>query len=462
MPADATTLLVQVRVCAAPRRRPAPRRSSGAIAEAEARRHNDSSPSCDPIGSQDGLVAKPLPFRYDQRMTINKFRRTRAIATLLLALMAIVFLLSWHFAALHPTLPYVRAFSEAALIGGLADWFAITALFNRPFGLPIPHTAIIPRNKRRIGRGLGDFLTATLLNRDSLAALLGRLDLPRQAGHWLKEADHAELLADWLLAQGPSLVTWWRGVNGPAKLESLLADLPLAPFLAMVVARSAEQGTHQVAITAAARGLAGFLEERRTEIKQKLSLHSSRWIPGWVDDRLADRVSDALIGLLVELQSPSHRWRQSLDALLVDLPERLRHHPDWQSDIERWQHTLLASAELQQDLQRMMTALAGSVGLDREPLAGLLRRVGDLLAEDPIWQQRLDDLVQALSERLLLPRKHAIGDFVADQVAGWDDAALITKLEGEVGADLHYIRLNGTLVGGLVGLILFAVTTWLS
>jgi uncharacterized membrane-anchored protein YjiN (DUF445 family) len=393
---------------------------------------------------------------------MNKFRRTRAIATLMLALMAVLFVLSWHYAPRNPALPYLKAFSEAALIGGLADWFAITALFKRPFGLPIPHTAIIPRNKQRIGRSLGDFLTITLLDRESLAALLSRLDLPLQAGHWLSDGDHADRLTDWVFSQGPSLGAWWRGIDGPAQIDRLLAELPAAMILAGLVSRSAEQGAHQELVTAIARGLAGFLEDRRPEIKIKLAQNSSRWIPGWVDDRLADRVCDALVALLTELQSPSHRWRQSLDRMLLDLPEIVRNRPDWQQDAARWQRGLLSNAEIRQDLQQIIIRLASAGGLDRQGLSGLLRRLGGRLTIDPVWRQKLEHLVQGLGEKLLLPRRQAMGDFVADRIAGWNDRELISKLEGEVGADLHYIRLNGTLVGGLVGLILYAVTTWLS
>ena len=283
----------------------------------------------------------------------------RAIASLSLALMTIIFLLSWRFRAAHPALPYLQAFAEAAMVGGLADWFAIVALFRRPLGLPIPHTAIIPANKTRIGRSLGDFFSQHLLDADSLRALLRRLDLPTHAGHWLQEPENARKLM--------------------ARLdESGIADKILLRLSTMV-------------------------ELRRGEIRELLGEHSSRWIPSWLDDKMANTLTDALLGLLQHLRDPEHPWRTEVD----------------------------------------------------------LTGIGNRLVDDPQWRQTAQEWIERAVEQAIVPRKAQIGDFVAGLVAGWDDHVLIERLEAEVGADLHYIRLNGTLVGGLVGLVLFGITQWL-
>jgi uncharacterized membrane-anchored protein YjiN (DUF445 family) len=276
------------------------------------------------------------PLRYDLFM-IGSFRRMRAIATSALILATVAFLLSWHFRAVHPALPYVQAFSEAAMIGGLADWFAIVALFRRPFGLPIPHTAIIPANKARIGRSLGDFLANYLLDHDSLSRLLRKLDLPRHA-----------------------------------------AEIDRGPWIFELMGK-----------------VALFIEGHRGDIRDKLATHSSRWVPEWIDNKLADLLADSLIGLAFEMRAPDHPWRIQLD---------------------QW--------------------------------------IDEKLAKDPEW-------LEAAAVKLLLPRRQQIADFTAQVVMGWNDEDLVARLENEVGADLHYIRLNGTLVGGLVGLVLFAVTQWL-
>jgi len=329
------------------------------------------------------------PLRYDLFM-IGSFRRMRAIATSSLILATAAFLLSWHFRAVHPALPYVQAFSEAAMIGGLADWFAIVALFRRPFGLPIPHTAIIPANKARIGQSLGDFLALYLLDGDSLKGMLRSLDLPRHGGLWLADEGNAAKLV---------------GMATQA-LAGASREGVLAPWISGMLGQ-----------------LALFIEGHRGDIRDKLATHSSRWVPGWVDNKLADLVADSLIGLAFEMRAADHRWRIQLDAWIQDLPAQLRRQ----------------------------------IGSDPVRLAEMGRK----LAEDPVWQETLQGWLETAAVTVLLPRRQLIGDFVAKLVTGWDDAELVEKLENEVGADLHYIRLNGTLVGGLVGLLLFVVTEWL-
>lgn len=391
----------------------------------------------------------------------RSFRRMRVIASLLLLLMTVTFLLSWHYRASHVAMPYLQAFAEAAMVGGLADWFAIVALFRRPFGLPIPHTAIIPANKARIGRSLGDFLSQYLLDQHSLGSLLRRLDLAPHAGRWLTDADHAEKLADWLLAQTPALSELWEDIEGEKQLFALAAELPLAPILAGGMARAGAKGLHQSWIGALLTQLTLFVEEHRGDIRDKLSAHSYRWVPEWVDGKVADMLGDALIGLLLDLQSPEHRWRLLLDAKIADLPKALARHPDWQEKAAAWQRTLLSDPDLQDSISTMLAGLRKRLAIDHASLAGLLRQLGGRLAEDGQWQQTLQGWIERVAERALLPRKQAIGGFVADMVANWDDHQLVQRLETEVGADLHYIRLNGTLVGGLVGLALYGMTRWL-
>jgi uncharacterized membrane-anchored protein YjiN (DUF445 family) len=380
----------------------------------------------------------------------------RAIASLALLLMTVAFLLSWRFRSFHPALPYVQAFAEAAMIGGLADWFAIVALFRRPFGLPIPHTAIIPANKARIGRSLGDFLGQYLLDQKSLEGLLRSLELAPQAGRWLLAADNAERLAERLMQQLPALSELWDRIDGRKRLFTLAAEMPLAPMAARIMARAGEEGLHQPWISTLLGQLALFVEDHRGEIRDKLAAHSSRWLPAWIDNRLADILSDTLIGLILALQSPEHQWRLALDAKIADLPALLERDQDWRE----WQQRLFADPAVQDEILELFAPLEGAI--DRESLTALLLRLGDKLAGDRKWQETVQDWLERIAERVLLPRKQAIADFTAKLVEGWDSADLVAKLEAEVGADLHYIRLNGTLVGGLVGLALFAVTQWLN
>jgi len=390
------------------------------------------------------------------------FRRMRLTATLLLLAMTVIFLTTSRYQSLHPALPYVRAFAEAAMVGGLADWFAIVALFRQPFGLPIPHTAIIPANKARIGRSLGDFIGGTFLTAEVLRDMLDSLALPPQAGKWLSEEENARKLADWLLAQGPAVAEAFEGVDWRGRLFDLAAHLPLGPILARGVARASASGLHEPWIDAALDRLSLFLREHQEEIREAVAIHSSRWIPEWVDVRLADRLADALVEILQNLRFPGHRWRLALDHALESLPERLTRDPRWLDEAARCQHMLFADPAFRAEAAKMVSGLKDKLGLDRDSLAGFIQRGGQCLATDIGWQTTLQNWMVRLGERVLVPRRDAIGGFVAAMVAGWDDDVLVGKLETEVGADLHFIRLNGTLVGGLVGLFLYAVSVWLS
>jgi uncharacterized membrane-anchored protein YjiN (DUF445 family) len=394
-------------------------------------------------------------------MSLTAFRRMRLTATLLLLAMTVVFLVSTRYQSLHPALPYVRAFAEAAMIGGLADWFAIVALFRRPFGLPIPHTAIIPANKARIGRSLGDFIGTTLLTEDVLSDMIDSLDIPPHAGQWLAEEANAEKLADWLTAQGPLLAEILKSFAWQDRLVAVAAEIPFAQLLTKGVSRAASSGLHDPWVDALLDRLSLFLREHQDEIREAVTVHSSRWIPEWVDVKLADRLSDAVIDLLQHLRLPDHRWRQALDRTLTKLPERLADHPDWQEEAARAQHMLFADPALRAEAGKMLGNLKHRLGIDRDSLSGFLRRTGERLADDEVWQKTLQAWLKRIGHRVLVPRKDAIGGFVAAMVASWDDQTLVAKLEAEVGADLHFIRLNGTLVGGVVGLVLYAVTVWL-
>lgn len=389
------------------------------------------------------------------------FRRMRLTATLLLLLMAVIFLATSRYQSLHPAIPYLRAFAEAAMVGGLADWFAIVALFRRPFGLPIPHTAIIPANKARIGRSLGDFIGGTFLTEEVLGGMLDSLALPPQAGKWLTDEENAYKLADWLIAQGPAVAEAFKSFNWQDRLYNLASGLPLGSLLARGVSRASASGLHEPWIDAALDRLSLFLREHQEDIRQAVTVHSSRWVPEWVDVRLADRLADALIEMLQHLRFPDHRWRQALDRLLQSLPEKLAADPDWQEEAARAQHMLFADPRLREEVGTMIAGLKDRLGLDRDSLAGLLRRAGERLSEDPVWQATLQRWMIRLGERVLVPRREAIGAFIASMVASWDDRTMIGKLETEIGADLQFIRLNGTLVGGVVGLVLYAVSVWL-
>jgi uncharacterized membrane-anchored protein YjiN (DUF445 family) len=283
--------------------------------------------------------------------------------------------------------------------------------------------------------------------------------LPAQLGEWLAQPANATQVAEALLQQIKRLEHFARPGQWPAPLLTALERLPLTALMAEALSRISLAGLHRPWLAAALTALADFVDRGRPALKRAVGSRTSRWIPGWVDERLADRLSDEVMALLRDLQSPTHPWRAALDSTLASLPARLADHADWQQAAAQAQRALLQDPGLRTALQAM--AKRGLTRLQAADLAGLLGRAGQHLAEQPAWQVTAEDWLVRIAAPLLLPRRQAIGDFIAGLIGGWDDRTLVARLENEVGADLQSIRINGTLVGGLVGLLLFALSQWL-
>lgn len=359
----------------------------------------------------------------------SKTSRPHLLAGLLLLAMAGLYAAAWHF---H--LPALKAFAEAALVGGIADWFAVTALFRRPLGLPIPHTALIPANQRRLGRALGDFvrdnflapaLVAERLRRNSPAAWLAdRLVEPRAAEALARRL--APLLDD---------------ADSRAALVGLIQP---GPPLAAAVDWAVAQHWHQRGFDRVLDAVAAALAADPGMVRDRVADGSGRWVPGWVDRKLADTLTRALAGLLDDLRRSDHPWRQGLTAWVQRLSQRLRDDPALAARLQGLRDQ--AAADFLAEA-RLAPALA-------QALAAFGRR----LQQDSAARARLDRRLIRLVERLLVPSRDQIGDFIAEVVDRWDSPTLVAKLEAQVGRDLQYIRVNGTVVGGLVGLALYGLS----
>ena len=350
----------------------------------------------------------------------------RRIAGAVLAGMGGLFLLAalgrrvWPGAA--DALGWVQAFAEAGLAGGLADWFAVTALFRRPLGLPIPHTAIIPQNRDRIGRALGDFIA-------------GQLVTPALVDQALAQFDAAALLPE-LIAATPR--PQQEAMLGRA-LRGALEAAPLAPAAGAVLARlwTPERSAHL--IRRAVRLLSRTLEQRHDALRDTLVSHGAGWTPKFVDRMLADRVLAALAGVLADLEAPDHPWRQELDAAIGRIAGRLAEDPQLAAEAESWKASLLSD----------------------EAVAGMAASLADRLAGFRLEADTADALNRAVRAGLrarILAARPTLARLVSERMNDWDEAALVAELELQAGRDLQYIRINGALVGGLAGLAIHAVS----
>jgi uncharacterized membrane-anchored protein YjiN (DUF445 family) len=391
----------------------------------------------------------------------------RTIATGLLVLMAVVFVAASIGQRQWAWLGYVRAFAEAGMVGAVADWFAVTALFRHPLGLKIPHTGIIPRNKDRIGAALGAFIADNFLTERVLEEKLRQLEVARFGGEWLRKRENARGLARRLAAVLPGLISSMPAgsvgsLAGSAAMAAARAT-PAAPLANKALGVLWSDGRAQPLIERVLDLLGGYLATHEEQIQEKVAEQSWKWMPKFVDRMLASKVTSGAAKLLEEMRDPAHPWREELAAWVENFRERLATDPDLQAKAEAFKLKLLADPRLSAGAGELWTSIADRFAQefagDRADLAERLEQatssLGEWLATDEVAQTRLNEWSRLLVRRVIAPRRHELGAMVAQIVASWDTRSIVEKLELQVGKDLQYIRINGALIGGLVGLAIY-------
>jgi len=405
----------------------------------------------------------------------DRARRTRWFATGLLLAMAGLFVLARAMAPAHPGWPWVRAFAEAAMVGGLADWFAVTALFRHPLGLPIPHTAIIPANKDRIADSLAGFLRANFLTTQVVARRLGRLDLAGAVGGFLADPHSsgqprlrqgaAALMTDLL----QSLPGEQMGAMLKSGLRGQLERLDLAPLLGQLLDSAIADGRHRPVMVAMLRWTGLTLEANEDLLRRMIHDRANaliRWTG--LDETLANAILDGLYRLLAEcIVDDAHPLRGKLEEMLTGLAHDLREDPAMQAKVAAMKAGVLANPAMgawidglwDRARAALLAALAQPQGLLDGRLGGGLASLGRALQTDA----RLRHQVNRYARRALagIAVRHGVGivALVSDTVKRWDAGTVTRRIEGAVGRDLQFIRINGTVVGGLVGLALHALET---
>lgn len=343
------------------------------------------------------------------------------IANGLLLLMALVFLVA-HALSIrhHPGWGFVAAFAEAALVGGLADWFAVTALFRHPLGVPIPHTALIPSNKDRLADGVADFLQQNFLTRDVLAVDMASLDFAGMATEWLSEQARRR----WLAQRIADLV------SGQLSVGPLIAD-----WLRLWVAQQKHHEWFDRAVLWAQQ----MLDQHHADIYQRVSEKSPRWMPRRINDEFYRRLMDGVTEMLDEMLAPDSAAREAFDAAV------------------REQIAKLAAGERDDAIRRQLEEAAQD-GVLAQRIELELEALMTRLATDPALQASLNRWLQRQAVVLLVRRRTHIVGLVRRVILAWDAGTVAARIEGQVGRDLQFIRINGTLVGGLVGLALHAIS----
>jgi uncharacterized membrane-anchored protein YjiN (DUF445 family) len=365
---------------------------------------------------------------------------------------------------------YVRATAEASMVGALADWFAVTALFRHPLGLPIPHTAIIPRKKDQIGASLGTFVQENFLTTHVVEDELATVDVPGRLGAFLAAPGRAERLAGDAGVALTALTDLLRDDDVQPAVAALvdrkLHETPLAPVVARALELIVEGDRHQEVLSAALRGLARFLEDNKVVFRAQLGDASPAWVPDWVDEKVFVRAFTGVQLFLDEVGAdPRHELRRSYDARLRAYVHALRTDPETAAHVEELKRELLEhpavrawSGSLWSNVKTaVVTAAADPESELRGRLVTLIRDGARLLETDPTVRE----LVQRQSTRMAgyVVERFAgdLADVVGSTVARWDTEETSRRIELQVGRDLQWIRVNGTVVGGLAGLIIYTV-----
>ncbi|EZP55843.1 hypothetical protein BW41_00923 [Sphingomonas sp. RIT328] len=397
----------------------------------------------------------------------------RRIAVGLLVAMAALFLVSRHLAPAYPGWGFVQAFSEAAMVGGLADWFAVTALFRHPLGLPIPHTAIIPRNKDRIGDTLAQFLRANFLQPAVIGRRMRRVDVATAIARWLTDPPEgaggrfrqgaSKLVAQVLDGLDPQRL----GGMVKAGIAARLRATDVSPILGRMMQAAIAEQRHAPLLDSAIRWGAKALAANEHLIRAMVHERAGsilRWTG--LDETVADKLIAGLDKLVADMaEDPQHPLRLKAEEGLDRLAWDLQFDPAMRARVEAMKVELIANPAMQRWLDGLWeSARAALLRIARDPesamqgqLGDMLRQLGETLTHDPRLARTINRFVRRAVVGIAADYGDGIVRLVSETVRGWDARTITSRLENAVGRDLQYIRINGTLVGGLVGLIIHAV-----
>ncbi len=416
------------------------------------------------------LIASPSDAVRRHQLRTMQRRATALLVVVTTAFLAIAVLgdegVAW--------IGYAQAAAEGSLVGGLADWFAVTALFRHPLGLPIPHTAIIRERKDQFGATLGSFVQENFLSPEIVSERVRASRLAPRVAAWMQAPENAATVsrtAVEALVAGLELV----GDDDVHRLlhdeiERAVGSVPFGPLAGRALRAGVDEGRHRPMVDAVLKGAVTFLDEQREPLRARFGEASPWWLPGALEDKMFDRIIDGARLLLSSVAvDPNHELRSQLDARLSALADRLEHEPEMAERAEGIVAGILASPDVRAWTRTLWTDLKASLqreidgeGRLRPRLADAVVAIGARLAGDPALQQRLEAAAESAVRHVADRHREEIASLISATVARWDGQETSDKLELLLGRDLQFIRINGTIVGGLAGLAIHGIATVLS
>jgi uncharacterized membrane-anchored protein YjiN (DUF445 family) len=366
---------------------------------------------------------------------------------------------------------YLQAMLEASLVGGLADWFAVTALFRHPLGLPIPHTAIVPARKEQFGETLGDFVQHSFLTPEIIVDRVRGARVVERLADWMSVPEHAARVS----AHAADVVVAATDVLRDDEVHRVFEDairarvdaLPVAPLAGRALDLMTEGGRHHELLDLVLRGTDRYLEDNRATLRDRFEREAPWWIPGAVEDRIFDRLVDGVRRAVQEVvDDPDHELRQDFDRRVRQFADELRTSPEMFVRGEQLKRELLTqpqvtkwSSALWADLKQQLRVQAADPDSElRRRLAEAVQGFGVRLKEEPALRARLQGGIET-GVRYVAEHFHGeIGAIVSSTINRWDAGETSRRLELLLGPDLQFIRINGTVVGGLAGLAIYTLT----
>ncbi|MXQ57415.1 MULTISPECIES: DUF445 family protein [unclassified Streptomyces] len=400
-------------------------------------------------------------------------RQMKLTATGLLLFVALVYVLAkW---ASHQGAGawagYVAAAAEAGMVGALADWFAVTALFRHPLGLPIPHTAIIPTKKDQLGTALGDFVGENFLSEDVVRRRLRAVGIGARLGAWLAVPEHADRVTAEASAALRGALTVLRDSDVQAVVGEAITRRAnaqeIAPGMGKMLERIVADGGHKRAVDVVVARAHDWLVLHSDTVMDAVHGGAPGWTPKFVDRKVGERVYKELLRFVTEMRDmPSHPARGALDRFLTDFATDLQSDTDTRARVERLKSDILGRSEVQDLIASAWTAVRGMIVSAAEDerselrlrLRASLLSLGARMSLDPKLQGKVDGWLESAAVYVVTTYRKEITSLITDTVASWDAEHTTKKIEANIGRDLQFIRINGTVVGSLAGLLIYTVS----
>ncbi|MBP2403066.1 DUF445 domain-containing protein [Streptomyces syringium] len=421
------------------------------------------------------MPARPGGFTYSAADEEKRrgVRRMKATATGLLAVVAVIYALAkWaQSSGAGGWAAYVAAAAEAGMVGALADWFAVTALFRRPMGLPIPHTAIIPTKKDQLGVSLGEFVGENFLSGDIVRGRLRAVGIGSRLGTWLADPDHADRVTAELATALRGALTVLRDSDVQAVVGEAInrrADAQeIAPGLGAMLEKIVADGGHHRVVDLVCVRAHDWLVEHSDSVMDAVTGGAPGWTPRFVDRKVGERVYKELLRFVTETRDmPDHPARGAIDRFLADFAEELQSDTDTRERIERLKSEVLGRAEVQDliasawgSVRAMMVAAAEDERSElRMRVRASILSLGARMTSDDRLRAKIDGWLEDAAVYVVTTYRDEITLLITDTVASWDPEQTTRKIEAHIGRDLQFIRINGTVVGALAGLGIFTVS----